>query len=371
MVARQQGQALVVTAALLPAVALAFVLVFNVGQTVNTKLRLNAAADAAALSAAVWQARSLNYQAYLNRAIVANEAAIAQLVSLRSWSGYLERLLTNVSLVSNVVPPLGRAIHLIERTWRTVDRSLQATLPPFESGLSRWNVDVLLRAQSLSQQQAPIGAADLVAEVARANVPEAQVATATRVFQTRNAAAFARLSEIRRRGNGELREYIQLLESSRDGFTAARNGDLLPANPVLKVPKRGGTDLIGEYAWRGADTLASHADLVLTDLEVPIGWGAAESRRLPQRQQGTHGGSRRANPRTTRLALAASRIKEGYRGIPEYRDVHGTPGEDEAGVPYLVMLELPIPAVRLADVTLQAPQIEDHASIAPCNRSQH
>lgn len=358
---QQGGQAMVVTTVMLAGMVLAWLLVFNVGQTVNAKLRLNAAADAAAYSAALWQARSLNYQAYLNRGIVANEVAIAQLVSLRSWSAYIDRLLSNVGLVSNIVPPVGRAINALSRGWSGVNRSVQELMPPLESGLSRWNVDVLLKAQALAQQQAPIAAADLAEQVALANAPEAHVSRLTAAFQVRNGAAFGDFSQIRRHGAGELRPYVRLLESSRDGFSAERGYDLIPANPVAKVPKRGGTDLIGEYAWRGADTLATHVDLLLKDFELPVGWGAAESRHHVQRQQGIHGGSRSSNPRTTRLALAGSSIREGYRGVPEFRDLRGTPDADQARLRYVVALELPRAAVRLADMVIGTAGIEDAA----------
>jgi hypothetical protein len=129
---RQRGQALVLTTALAASCVLAWLLVFNVGQLVNAKLRLNVAADAAAYSAAVWEARSLNYQAYLNRGIVANEVAIAQLVSLRSWSSYVDRLLRNAQLVGVVVPPVGRAIAALSRGWGVANSTLQAGLPPLE-----------------------------------------------------------------------------------------------------------------------------------------------------------------------------------------------------------------------------------------------
>src|SRR5687768_11185185 len=73
----QSGQALIAMFALLTGMLGGFVLLFNAGQVVNDKIRLTNATDAAAYSAAQWEARSLNYQAYLNRAIVANEVAIA------------------------------------------------------------------------------------------------------------------------------------------------------------------------------------------------------------------------------------------------------------------------------------------------------
>jgi len=360
-VRRPAGQALVLVLAFLASTTLAWLLVFNVGQLVNAKLRLNAAADAAAYSAAAWEARSLNYQAYLNRAIVANEVAVAQLVSLRSWSAYLAQLLKNVSLVSNVVPPLGRVMHALERAWHGVDVAVQRGAPPLESALSRLDVDVLLKAQAFAQQQAAIGASDLAERVARDNVPEARVARATSALQIRNAREFADLSQIRRHGERELAPYVTLLEDARDGFSARRNQDLVPNNPLVTLPKRGGTDLIGEYAWRGVDTLASHVNLVLDDVEVPFGWGAAEIRHHAQVRQGTHGGSRRSNPRTTRLALATSSPRGGYRGVPEFRDVRGTPDEAGATVGYTVVLELPTSAVSFADRVLDASGVLDAA----------
>ena len=50
---------------------------FNTGQVVSRKLLLSDAADAAAYSGLLWQARALNFQAYTNRAMVANEVSIA------------------------------------------------------------------------------------------------------------------------------------------------------------------------------------------------------------------------------------------------------------------------------------------------------
>ena len=156
------GQALVILLAFVASLVGGFLVVFSVGQTVNDKMKLQNAADAAAYSAAIWQARSLNYQAYLNRAIVANEVAIAQLVSLRSWSAYMGQTTRNVSRVASFVPPLAAPMRALAQGWTSVDRGIQASVSPLEGGLSRWNVDVLSMAQAIAHQQAPIAAADLV-----------------------------------------------------------------------------------------------------------------------------------------------------------------------------------------------------------------
>ena len=44
----------------------------------------------------------------MNRAIVANEVAVAQFVSLRSWSGYVGQLLQRAATLGTLVPPVMR-----------------------------------------------------------------------------------------------------------------------------------------------------------------------------------------------------------------------------------------------------------------------
>jgi hypothetical protein len=59
---------------------------YKAGKLTTKKMQLQNAADAAAYSMAVVEARDLNFAAYMNRAIVANEVGIGQLVGLASWA---------------------------------------------------------------------------------------------------------------------------------------------------------------------------------------------------------------------------------------------------------------------------------------------
>jgi hypothetical protein len=347
--ARATGQALVVVLAFLATLSGGFLVVFSVGQVVNDKIRLVNAADAAAFSAAQWQARSLNYQAYLNRAIVANEVAIAQLVSLRSWSRYMDRTISNASRVGSFVPPIAATLQSLERGWDAIDRAI-AGVAPLEGVLSRWNVDVLANAQALAHQQAPIAAAELVAQVAAMQEPRAQVNEATRMLQVRNATQWQhRFTARMQRGGADLRRYAQLLMDSRDGFSSRRSANLAPEGSPLQVSRRGGTDLVGEYAWRGLDTLSAHVELGIVSQEIPLGWGAAEQRRLPVPQQGVHGSSIRRNPVASRLARRELVPAQAYRGLPEVRDVVQSTRQDERRLGYSVALQLPQSRVATAD----------------------
>lgn len=84
--ASQRGQALVLSLFVVGVIILAMVALYSMGQQTIAKIKLQNTADAAAYSAAVAQARDYNFAAYTNRAMVANQVAVAQVVGLTSWA---------------------------------------------------------------------------------------------------------------------------------------------------------------------------------------------------------------------------------------------------------------------------------------------
>lgn len=82
----QRGQAAVFVMLFLAILLVASLALFKVGKITSNKMQLQNAADAAAYSMSVVEARDLNFAAYMNRAMVANEVAIGQLVGLASWA---------------------------------------------------------------------------------------------------------------------------------------------------------------------------------------------------------------------------------------------------------------------------------------------
>lgn len=85
---KMRGQALILVVLALLVLCLGLVVLFDTGQVVAKKVQLVNTADAAAYSAAVQEARALNLIAYMNRASVANEVAMAQMVSWYSWTNF-------------------------------------------------------------------------------------------------------------------------------------------------------------------------------------------------------------------------------------------------------------------------------------------
>ena len=88
--AKQSGQAIVLVLLLTMIGVLGAISLVSTGILTSEKIQLQNAADATAYSVSTIEARDLNYTAYMNRAMVANEVAIGQMVSMMSWA-YMTR----------------------------------------------------------------------------------------------------------------------------------------------------------------------------------------------------------------------------------------------------------------------------------------
>ena len=82
---KQHGQALPFALVFIVVGAAALYLAFNAAQLSHAKSKEQDTADAAAYSVGVLQARDLNFSAYTNRAMIANQVAVAQMVSIKSY----------------------------------------------------------------------------------------------------------------------------------------------------------------------------------------------------------------------------------------------------------------------------------------------
>lgn len=87
-----------------------FYLMVNTGQIAVEKTRVLNAADAAAYSAGVVQARGLNYAAYANRAIVANQVAIAQTLSMTNFLNHAASVYTATDGAGNGIRDLSQGL---------------------------------------------------------------------------------------------------------------------------------------------------------------------------------------------------------------------------------------------------------------------
>ncbi|MBK8103780.1 MAG: hypothetical protein IPK30_11075 [Cellvibrionales bacterium] len=85
VVLRQRGQAMLLVLLFLTVLMLSLLVLFNTSQLTRDKMEVQNAADSVAYSAALLEARHLNFTAYTNRAMIANEVALAQTIGLATW----------------------------------------------------------------------------------------------------------------------------------------------------------------------------------------------------------------------------------------------------------------------------------------------
>ncbi len=313
----ETGQAALFAAALIPVVLLSGLFIFNTGQLTAAKLKTRNAADAAAFSAMQMEARELNFIAYTNRAMVANQVAIGQTISLISWGHYVSTLgsnIKNVGTVASFIPGVGAIIatitNAIAQTTTALNQGIETA-----SGILLPALDVADAALSGAQEayhmangvfdpgsgnNRPGGAMTAVAEqLVKLNDPNGQLNAI--ILATNLGNYFKNRGELIQRWGGDKdaaqARMAYMINASRDGFTEARNSLPNPLSPIRsgnmvitgwEFRRTGGSEIAktseGKYVWSGMDTLSFHIwtrkGLFFGGkkwIETPLGYGAAQT----------------------------------------------------------------------------------------------
>ena len=286
----QGGQILPLGIALILFSAMMVIVVFNTGQAVSVKTRLANTADSAAYSGLLWQARALNFQSYANRAMVANQVAMAQAASLRSWSLYSQIAAENVNTLLGSVPYLGAITSAMQTTLQSAADIVD---PVSEAMLSAANTinRVLSEAQSAMYVAGFKATPQIVKAIASAD---------DSTFNTNSLFSIAHSGHNQRAWQNFTQAYktdhdlamttrADLINRSLDVFSRRRDWDffdrwfyIAPA-VRLKLQKKGETRLINtdnQWEWKSKDTLSLNTRIwrpFRSDkkIELPVGWGQA------------------------------------------------------------------------------------------------
>ena len=127
----QRGQALAFIGVTAVVVLLGLLLLYNVAQLTTQKMKLQNTADAAAYSGALTEARDYNFTAYANRAMIANQVAVAQIVGLRSWARNLDSVYKSGPF--NWVPQTFASLSALGSMWTTVWNVVRSAAGGIES----------------------------------------------------------------------------------------------------------------------------------------------------------------------------------------------------------------------------------------------
>lgn len=336
-----RGQAMVLFLVLAGVLCLGVVLLFDTGQAVNKKVKLVHTADAAAYSVAVQEAKALNFAAYMNRAQVANEVAISQMVSMWSWAnmlhthaavGYQRFTIMALAAAGAVVTlPAVPALEAIANAYKVAEKAiatgrtflhkgltLAGVIPGLEGGLIE-GLSLLNSGYSAAAGLAVnyVGGIDgymTATDVVTKNDPKAkfyllgkgllidQLAHAT----THNVPSLQGdplLNDysVKKNGADGMDRFRNVVMGSRDEFSADRGlntGVSLAGIVGIELGTWGGTDLVEYDRWAGMDTMSFKLEWPLGDIDIPFGWGGAQALEntttlppfLPGIQSGKDGG---------------------------------------------------------------------------------
>ncbi len=304
------GQAMVLGLVMLLVLCVGTIILFDTGQTVNKKVQLVNAADAAAYSVAVQQARALNFVAYTNRARVANEVAIAQLIGLYSWMNQMHTTTIVFEKTMNVlsaIPYVGAVFKALATVFKAAGQGLKIARRTFHAtvqnvalpALDGLNGALARSATAVLDGVARVDGVLVAREVVRRNAPDAdlsgvgsgvltsQLLTAKRSFidthripRSRNGGATQGSATDRASAD----RFRNVVMQSRDPFSKDRGNhdwNLF----LIKFNQSGGTDMVDYNRWAAADTLGLEVNLpFLSDIEAPLGWGGAQAVKRYQQQ---------------------------------------------------------------------------------------
>jgi hypothetical protein len=366
-----KGQALVMGLVVLFMGTITLFYLFGTGQISADKQRVTNAADAAAYSAALWRARVLNYDAYSNRAMIANEVAIAQTLTLVSETQYLKNFAlclaqepgdggvtcqAAVPKILQLIPYLKAAFVAASTALRAYDEALQPVVVAEVEARSK----IMNKALSLSQTALDVSTnfaavQTIVDQVTTANDAHFNAKILPDTFAGPGGFTKQYTGSDRIRSAALVRQGLDRYSQNR-GFEKVLIPDICVAG--IQLEKRGGTTLDSSLdRYEAADNLSEWDDFFdishgCQRKESPMGWGDRQASGGTSNQDT---GNVRSNPKALDYARNAAVSPEGYIGVQPFRDLNyaGLTGNDpqvkNPTFPLGVVMHLPGADLRTAN----------------------
>ncbi|UAW99497.1 Tad domain-containing protein [Halopseudomonas nanhaiensis] len=310
----QDGYATIFTILLFAVMGLAAFSMFDSGQVAAERVRLQNTSDAAAYSAASLLARDYNFTAYTNRAMIANQAAIGQLVAINSWTHYLEQEAINLDTagtIAQVVPGIGQAIKAVTNAVRMFAERLSDVVVQVTGagvGVLDEYIYFLSKAQQIYHEAAYFSSMEATLAIIKQNDSDVEfglvqtlagLAKYSDRWQSsirKNEVSLGQGRESDSVNRSRFREKTALVVASRDRFTADRATTWMNHRSFaarIQMRKRGATEFDMDdsgdaitWDWTSLDTESLWIALPRISRfriryrwreTMPVGWGAAHA----------------------------------------------------------------------------------------------
>lgn len=372
-----KGQALILFVVALLVLCVGVIVLFNTGQAVSKKVELVNAADAAAYSSAVEQARAYNLVAYMNRAEVANEVAVAQIVTLYSMTNYVLSATKNLKetakdlsyalyvlgiVTEGATIPIANAFQrvasILGKAQSAITNARNGMQQPFSAGirvLSQVLNGAYSKATDMILTIAPADAGYLAKQIVEKNTDgKAKLGARGLVLLTEQyvkAKAYTKRYSLSKSGGSSAAgadRFANVVMEARDGFSRERNAD----TAFGKINKRGGTDVVtssGAHRYYdsfvAADTLNFYLKIPWFlgggKIDLPLAWGGAAATNQTRggfsrvALQGYRNGQGWDSPYTTEQGLHIDRYGGAVDNHKAGKKVRDDPAVGETGKGWL------------------------------------
>ncbi|WP_144633270.1 pilus assembly protein TadG-related protein [Bordetella genomosp. 13] len=284
------GQALVPAVALLGLCAVAWVGLYNVGQTASARTRLTHAADAAAYSAALAQARTLNMLAYVNRAQIAHQVAMAHLVTLASWAQFSGTQAQRRAMGNPPAYLIGSLFGAKALQGYAAAQATSGMAAQFARSHAEHDAlvhDTLAQVARRQVDQLPAQRGAMLRAVLRANYPELDASSSAPQWRLLDDGlpGFVRAEHA-----GESSSLARMVRTAAARYDFLRPRDITRRNAWMvyrscperrhELRRRGDTQMDARGRWSANDTLSYHALrenhwIGCHYREYAMGWGLA------------------------------------------------------------------------------------------------
>lgn len=271
-----QGQVSVLFGGVLAALLVVMLLLVAGMQRTSQQWYLQNVADAAASSGARVIARELNFIALTNRALIANQIALAQLVGVASWMAMLEDGSKRLALISRVIPYLNTFTHHLQQFIRAAQPVIERMIQ-----LAIVGQGAVVQAISIAQRAAHVAFTSLVVQTIDEITHKHDTKLLWEARHTNGVvpAPWLWWRKLRHPSTAtpEQVDLAKMALASRDPFSAKRSYVWFDLR-LLKMKKGGGTELHvepgGRWSWQALDTTSLHQKLLFWSSEVQWARGA-------------------------------------------------------------------------------------------------
>ncbi|MCH8492206.1 MAG: hypothetical protein LAT53_03060 [Idiomarina sp.] len=318
---RQRGMYLLLTALLAAGTLFVLMQIIALSQKVQRQTEIEQVAHYAAESMGVIAARDLNLKAILNRAMLANEMAIGQIIGLHTWYEMSRQTSTNIATVTVWIPYLNSVSAKLAQL-------MNQMRAPMRSGvksaivLQQWVIHGLANAQQVFHQASWLASIATAIDVVEGTDKRLEVVLMNHQTLLDLDNIWLRMQSATTSPSNR-QDYVDMVADSRDPFSRRRTYRWFSAFNVA-AHKAGGSEVSalpdGRIAWRSLDTSQLHLQYLLHNQYLPIGGGASYlQQRLPSaRNSPGYGDSYRINWTTSRYTVRNQQNLQIQHRSPNY-----------------------------------------------------